>query len=198
VNNGVTIGSTLVTAANSTVNALTVNASAVIGGALQVVGTSTTGNILPLSNAVSNIGSTTRQFNTVHAVATEALYADLAERYLADQDYEPGTVVIFGGEQEITTTIAYCDHRVAGAVSTEPAYLMNSASSGLPVALRGKIPVKVVGAVKKGDLLVTSTVAGHAEALNTSIYDLKGYTVFAKSLEDDANTDPRVIWAVII
>ena len=75
---------------------------------------------------------------------------------------------------------------------------MNSASSGLPVALRGKIPVKVVGAVKKGDLLVTSTVAGHAEPLNTNIYDLKGYAVFAKSLENDANTDPRVIWAVII
>lgn len=155
-----------------------------------------TGNIYPTTSNVSNIGSISSQYHTVFAVATAAQYADLAEKYEADADYGPGTVVVFGGEKEITVTTNFADNRVAGIISTDPAYLMNSQSIGLPVALRGKVPVKVVGAVAKGDLLVTSTVAGHAESLNFN--KPEPYTVVAKSLEDSRATESRTIIAVVL
>lgn len=211
VNTSGSFGTTLSAAGNTTVNGLTVNNSStmttlgvssnVTAGNLQVTGTTTlvtayTGNIYPTTSNVSNIGSSSSQYNTVFAVATAAQYADLAEKYEADADYEPGTVVVFGGSKEITVTTEFADTRVAGVISTDPAYLMNSQSTGLPVALRGKVPVKVVGAVAKGDLLVTSTVAGHAESLNFA--NPKPYTVVAKSLEDSRATEPRTIIAVVL
>ena len=89
-------------------------------------------------------------------VSTTARYADLAENYLADQDYEPGTVVKVGGSAEITEadTSAIA---LAGVISTAPAYLMNSAlDGGLPVALQGRVPVKVKGLVNKGEVVYAS------------------------------------------
>jgi hypothetical protein len=149
------------------------------------------------ANATGNIGSSTSYFNTIFAQSTSALYADLAERYSADAEYEPGTVLVFGGTAEVTVTTKESDTRVAGAVSTDPAYLMNAESNGVAVALRGKIPVKIIGAVEKGDLLVTSSVAGYAISVeNLKVYN--NYSVFAKSLESDDRTDARTIWAVIL
>jgi hypothetical protein len=84
----------------------------------------------------------------------------LAENYIADAEYEVGTVVVFGGVAEITVTSTHADHRVAGVVSGKPAYLMNASTPGTAVALRGRVPVKVSGPVVKGDLLVTSTMSG--------------------------------------
>jgi hypothetical protein len=155
------------------------------------------GNIINANgNGVGNIGSSSLYFNTVFATATTALYADLAENYLADTDYAPGTVVVFGGEQEITVTTEAADERVAGVVSTNPAYLMNSGEPGLPIALRGKVPVRVVGPVTKGDSLVTSTTPGVAFSVGRErIY---GQAVFAKSLESNNSDDEKVILAVII
>ena len=130
-----------------------------------------TGGIINLgANATGNIGSSTNYFNTVFAKATSAQYADLAERYQSDAEYEPGTVVVFGGTAEVTVTNTESDTRVAGAVSTDPAYLMNASTNGVAVALRGKIPVNLVGAVTKGDLLVTSTTKGDRKStrLNSS------------------------------
>lgn len=132
----------------------------------------------------------------MYAQATTALYADLAENYLADADYAPGTVVIFGGEKEITVTTEAADERVAGVVSTNPAYLMNSGEPGLPVALRGKVPVKVVGPVTKGDSLVTSTTAGVAVSVGRSREYAQA--VFAKALETDITDNEKVILAVIV
>jgi hypothetical protein len=149
------------------------------------------------ANATGNIGSSTNYFNTVFAKATSAQYADLAEIYQSDNLYNPGTVVIFGGLLEVTVTDKESDTRVAGAISTDPAYLMNAKSNGVVVALRGKIPVNLIGAVTKGDLLVTSKTAGYA----TSVKNLTNYdanAVFAKSLETDNNTTARTIWAVIL
>ena len=148
------------------------------------------------SNATGNIGSSSTYFNTVFATATTALYADLAEKYVADAEYAPSTVVIFGGEQEITVTTESADERVAGVISTNPAYLMNSGESGAPVALRGKVPVKVIGPVTKGDSLVTSTVAGTAMSVGRD----RSYAqaVFAKALETDITDNEKVILAVII
>jgi len=149
------------------------------------------------SNGSGNIGSSTTYFNTVFAKATSAQYADLAEIYQPDNFYYPGTVLVFGGSAEVTVTTKESDTRVAGAVSTDPAYLMNAKSDGVAIALRGKIPLKIVGAVEKGDLLVTSATAGHA----TSVKNLASYdpnAVFAKSMQTDSDTSERTIWAVIL
>ena len=94
--------------------------------------------------------------------ATQARYADLAEKYEADADYEPGTVLVIGGDKEVTVTDEPGSFAVAGVVSTDPAYLMNSEADGVAIALRGRIPCKVAGTCKKGDVLITSDTPGHA------------------------------------
>lgn len=97
--------------------------------------------------------------------ASSALYADLAERYESDSIYEVGTVVVIGGEKEVTTTTVRANTAVAGIVSTNPAYRMN-AGAGTDethpyIALKGRVPCKVIGPISKGNLVVTSEVAGH-------------------------------------
>jgi hypothetical protein len=171
---------------------------AIVGSNLSVsTGTITCGNIVNANaNGVGNIGSSTTYFNTLFAKATSAEYADLAEHYESDFEYAPGTVVVFGGSKEITVTNAKADARVAGAVSTNPAYLMNTQCAGLPIALRGRVPVQVVGPVTKGDSLVTSSEPGYAESVgqDTSC----GQAVFAKSLETNLETGKKTITAVIL
>ena len=98
--------------------------------------------------------------------ATSARYADLAEKYETDEILEAGTVVCFGGDKEVTACASDAHHAVAGVISTDPAYMMNSDAEGQYVALAGRVPCKVVGPVAKGDLLVTSDVKGHAKADN--------------------------------
>ena len=102
---------------------------------------------------------------------------------------------------DLTTTADFSFYGVgvgrgAGAVSTNPAHLMNAASPGLPVALRGRVPVNVVGAVVKGDSLVTSSTAGHAQSVGRS--RLYGQAVFAKALETNLEDGKKIIIAVII
>jgi hypothetical protein len=130
-------------------------------------GSVTLGNIVNANaNGVGNIGSSTTYFNTVFAKATSAQYADLAEMYEADQIIEPGTVVCFGGAKEVTMCAEDACRRVAGVVSTNPSYLMNSGQTGdhvVPVALQGRVPVKVTGLVRKGDMMV-ATSNGRARA----------------------------------
>jgi hypothetical protein len=199
---GIITGSSASVTGTVTGNSVTGNvisaAGNITGGNLSVsTGTITTGNIVNSNgNGVGNIGSASTYFNTVFAKATSAQYADLAENYTADADYAPGTVVIFGGEKEITVTTQAADERVAGAISTNPAYLMNSGQPGLALALRGKVPVRVVGAVAKGDSLVTSTTPGAAASVGRS----RDYAqaVFAKALETDNSNGEKVILAVII
>lgn len=133
--------------------------------------------------------------NVFQGVASSAKYADLAEKYVPDADYETATVVVFGGENEISVTEKYADTRVAGVISEFPAYLMNSESPGKPVALRGKVPVKVVGKVQKGDLLVTSNVPGFAQA---AVANFSANAVFAKSIENKETDTPGTVIAVIL
>jgi hypothetical protein len=92
--------------------------------------------------------------------ATRARYADLAEKYLTDQEYETGTVVMVGGEQEVTIVTGN-DCYVLGVISANPAYLMNSSSKGQAVGLTGRLPVKIKGSVKKGQP-IWPTENGHA------------------------------------
>ena len=137
------------------------------------------------------------QAGTVYATATTAQYADLAEIYEADDNYEPGTVVVFGGDKEVTTTSMLADHRVAGVVSTNPAYLMNKDANGVAVALRGKVPCKVEGAVKKGDILVSNVKPGTATALAPESANPPAWCIIGKSLENSTDTGIKVINIVV-
>jgi hypothetical protein len=125
------------------------------------------------SNGVGNIGTATSVFNTVFAKATSAQYADVAEQYLADADYPPGTVLIFGGEQEVTADIVSHSTAIAGVVSENPSYLMNSGLQGqhvVSVALLGRVSCQVQGTIRKGDLLVASNSSGVAQRLDPAQY----------------------------
>jgi hypothetical protein len=145
-----------------------VTGAGITGTSLTVsTGNVTLGNIVNAgANLTGNIGSATGYFNTVFAKATSAQYADLAEWYEADGDYEPGTVLIFGGDREVTMAIGINDVRVAGVVSTNPAHIMNSglkAPHTAALALTGRVPTLVVGPVAKGDMMVTAG-GGRAQA----------------------------------
>jgi hypothetical protein len=168
----------------TTTGALTVNSS---NGVTAIINGGTTGT--------GNIGSSTTTFNTVFAKATTAQYADLAEMYVADQNYPPGTVVVFGGENEITISANSHDPGVAGIISTDPAYLMNNAQSGthvLPVALTGRVPCRVVGTIRKGDRLVASGLyPGVATGLNKESYEPG--CIIGKALVDYQSTDVGII-----
>ena len=154
------------------------------------------GNIIPTSNLAFNIGSITSWYNTFYGKSTQAQYADLAERYVADAEYDVGTVLVFGGKQEVTVTTQFADHRVAGVVSGQPAYLMNAVAPGTAIALRGRVPVKVIGPVHKGDLLVTSDLEGHAVSVGGDTSH--GIKIFAKSLETNGELGEKIIEAVIL
>ena len=155
------------------------------------------GNIVPFgANITYNLGSTTNWWKTFYGVSSQAQYADLAENYVADQNYSPGTVVVFGGSAEITTTDTFADTRVAGVISHNPGYLMNAANPGLPVALRGRVPIKLLGAVSKGDLLVTSAQTGCAQSVGQQ--NSYGHAIFAKSLVTDGRNGVKIIEAVIL
>ena len=139
-------------------------------------------NVMPTANATANIGSSTAYFNTVFGKATTAQYADLAELYSADAKYEPGTVLDFGGTNEVTISSVSSSTRVAGVVSTNPAHLMNSVLESehkVAVALTGRVPTSVVGTVRKGDMMVTAG-NGYAQA---SAAPAMG-TVIGKALEN--------------
>lgn len=145
------------------------------------------------ANGVGNIGSSTTYFNTVFAKATSAQYADLAEMYLADHHYEPGTVLVFGGIKEVTISDIDHDPRAAGVVSTQPSYLMNSGLSGkypVELALTGRVPCQVQGPVEKGDRLVNIS-PGIAGRLDPDKYQVG--CVIGKSLEVIANTSIQMI-----
>jgi hypothetical protein len=121
--------------------------------------------------------------------ATQAQYADLAEVYKADAIYETGTVLVFGGEQEVTVSNTYMDTKVAGVISEKPAYLMNSdleTEYRAVLALQGRVPAKVIGPVGKGDMLVTAP-NGHVTACNSPIVG----SVIGKSLENFTATDDQ-------
>jgi len=104
----------------------------------------------------------------IRGVAVEAEFADVAEIYVGDASYEPGTLVSLGGPAEITQTTNYADTNIFGIVSTRPAYLMNAKKkkekNALPIAVAGRIPVKVKGIVNRGDRLVSSDIPGVAQA----------------------------------
>lgn len=151
-------------------------------------------DIIPTTGTL-NLGSASATFGTFFGEATSARYADLAEIYSADADYEPGTVVKIGGSAEVTQTTSFNDPEVFGVVSTNPAYLMNSEAEGVAVALTGRVPVKVEGRIKKGERLVSGTKPGYAKALMKNEYDMR--CVIGRALQDKDTFDDDVVEAVI-
>jgi hypothetical protein len=146
---------------------------------------------IPLSNTTTGrVGLVTSSSfyytnnGVLNATATAAYYADLAERYEADAVYDEGTVLIIGGDKEVTVTSQFADTRVAGIVSKNPAYLMNKDAgtdeSHPAIALKGRVPCKVQGYIKKGDLIVTSSTPGYGIAAN----HVFGGAIVGKALEE--------------
>ena len=158
--------------AASTVGGVITGSSISVTGAVtgtNIEGTVYTNSIINTgSNASGNIGSSVGYFNTVFAQATTALYADLAEKYTTDAEYAPGTIVSFGGDAEVTISLTDADPLIAGVVSTDPAYLMNSGLTGdhvVAVALTGRVPCRVEGPVTRGAMMVSAgTGRARAEA----------------------------------
>lgn len=150
------------------------------------------------ANAVGNIGSASSYFNTVFATATTALYADVAERFHADETYAPGTVVELGGPNEITISQSELSENVFGVISTRAAYLMNAGAgtdaTHPPVAMTGRVPVRVIGSVHKGDRLV-SAGSGLARAARRD--EITAYNVIGRSLQDKMSQEEGTVEAIV-
>jgi len=138
------------------------------------------GHLVPTLDNTYDLGTSSLKWRNLYGTSTTAQYSDLAELYTADATYEPGTVVTFGGDAEITMSTETMDSRIAGVVSTAPAYLMNGdLENGTALALTGRVPVKVTGTIRKGDMLV-SAGEGYAKAESNPRLG----SVIGKALED--------------
>lgn len=161
-------------------------------------GLTISGNIVPSANLTYNIGSPTAYWNNVYGTSIHAQYADLAERFEADAEYEPGTVVEMGGPAEITAVGTDLSEEVFGVISTNAAYLMNSGagtdSTHPPIAVQGRVPVKVTGIIHKGDRLVS---AGNGIARAGKKSEITTWNVIGRALEDKTTTGLGMIEAVV-
>jgi hypothetical protein len=135
-------------------------------GAVTITSNATSANTA--STIVARDGSGNFTAGVITATATAARYADLAENYSTDSELDAGTVVQFGGDAEVHACNTEGTHAVAGVISTDPAYLMNADGDGQAVALTGRVPCTVSGPVATGDLLVASSLDGHAKSDNNA------------------------------
>jgi len=162
-----------------------------------------TGETLQTAFPIINIGITMNSGTgyKFHGTATTAQYADLAELYVSDASYEPGTVVKIGGEAEVTQTTELFCANVFGIVSTDPAYLMNSMCEGttVAVALTGRVPCKVIGLVKKGDRILASEEPGVARVpTDYEMRDVKDwYRIVGRALEDKTTEGIGLVEVVV-
>jgi hypothetical protein len=123
----------------------------------------------------------------------QATYADLAEKYLSDEFYEPGTVLVFGGTKEVTISTELGARNIAGVVSSYPAYVLNAECHGPEVALLGRVPCRVVGKIKKGDMMIASSMPGVATASD----DPRMGSVIGKALADYDSENVGLIEVVV-
>jgi hypothetical protein len=154
----------------------------------------TTGSLVATSlstGSSSTAGTITGNWSLTSGSRLEATYADLAEKYLTDKEYEVGTVISIGGELEATAS-SFGD-RAIGVISNNYAYLMNAESEGQPVGLKGRVPVKVVGTIKKGQRLVATD---NGCAILATIHQYSD--VFAVALESSNDTSVKLIECVIL
>ena len=136
--------------------------------------------------------------NVVHATATAAQYADLAERYATDTPLETGEVVILGGKEEITKCMEAKSNAVLGVVSDSPAYLMNSEAGNNDthpaIALKGRVPVKVTGQGLAGDRIVS---AGWGEARTATLEECTTFNVVGRLIKDKYNEQTALVECII-
>ena len=175
------------------INGLSVTGDGVFGGNLSL-----SGNVVPSANLTYNLGSPTTWWNNIYGTAVHAQYADLAERFAADAEYESGTVVEMGGPNEITAAVADLSEDVFGVISTKAAYLMNSAagtdSTHPPIAVQGRVPVRVTGIINKGDRLVS---AGNGVARAGQRSEITAWNVIGRALENKTSPGEGIIEAVV-
>ena len=160
--------------------------SLLVQGSYRLATTLATINTVAARDASGDISA-----NVFQGTATTARFADLAEKYLADAEYAPGTVMVVGGDKEVTASS--WGKRAIGAVSTNPAYMMNSElEGGTYVALKGRVPVKVIGSVKKGDNLIAANDGCASVGVHHST------DVFAIALESNSDSGVKLIEAIIL
>ena len=198
----VTLGRTVPNGDDSTKIATTAWVS---DNALLLDGSQTmSGDILPTSDSTYDLGSATFKWANVYAdtlngTAVEALYADLAERFESDAAYEVGTVVALGGAAEVTAVTEEASEAVFGVVSGKAAYLMNagagSSETHPAIAMTGRVPVRVIGTVLKGQRLISSNVPGVARAATEG--EATGFNVIGRALKDKYTKDEGTVMAVV-
>ena len=156
------------------------------GTAYRQASTGSDNNTIAVRNSVGDLYATLFQ-----GTATAARYADLAEKYLADKEYDVGTVMMVGGDAEVTAAIY--GKRAIGVISANPAFMMNKdLEGGIYVALKGRVPVKIKGKVRKGEELVATDtgVAIVARDFETRI--------FAVALESNDSEEIKLVEAIIL
>ena len=158
----------------------------------------TTAVVNGAGNGVGNIGSSTGYFNRIFAVATSALYADVAERFESDELLDPGTVVELGGSKEITRSRVELSENVFGVISTRPAFTMNGGAgeddTHPAVAMTGRVPVKVTGIINKGDRLVS---AGDGIARAAQPGEATSFNVIGRALVSKPTNDLGTVEAIV-
>jgi hypothetical protein len=178
-------------ASNYSTNSVFSNSASYLGN--YVASVTNTASTLVARDTTGNIF-----VNRVIGTATSALYSDLAERYAADNAYEPGTVVELGGTAEVTSVVNELSDNVFGVVSTSPAYLMNREAGNdvthPAIAMTGRVPVKVTGFVNKGDRLVS---AGNGIARTGTVNEITVWNVIGRSLENKYTDGPGLVEAVV-
>lgn len=174
-----------------------------VGNAIPSTGAFTTltvnTSLVPVGgNSSVNLGSVTAWFNNIYGTAIHAQYADLAERFWADAEYPAGTVVEMGGVNEITKVVAELSDKVFGVISTNAAYLMNSGAGDdathPPIAMSGRVPVRVIGLISKGDRLVS---AGNGLARSALASELTPFNVIGRALVDKTEASEGIIEAIV-
>ena len=197
---GVTTAALTIAASTNTItvgNALAVTGPATVSGVL------TTSTVLPSGNVTVNIGSATARYANVFAQffvgqAITSQYADLAERFAADTVYQPGTVVQLGGSAEITAAMEELTEDVFGVISTRAGFLMNGEAGDNfthpPVAMSGRVPVRVIGQVRKGDRLVS---AGNGLARAALKGEYSPFNVIGRALEEKTTVDEGTVEAIV-
>ena len=179
-----------------------VNVGGVLTPALSIVGTTAAVGVVGITNlngnGVGNIGSSSGYFNTVFAKATSAQYADVAERFAIDVEQPAGTVVELGGTAEITCAVEELSEKVFGVISTQAAYLMNSGAgtdaTHPPIAMTGRVPVRVVGSIRKGDRLVS---AGNGVARAARAGEATAFNTLGRALHDKLEDNEGVVEAIV-
>jgi hypothetical protein len=194
-----TIGQTLgVTGATTLNSTLAVTAGSTFTGAVAVNNTLTVqaGQALVTNNITTGgsgtAGTMTGTWTLSAGSRFQATYADLAERYKSDENYEPGTVLMIGGEAEVTVATLKGKNKLAGIVSTNPAYVLNAMEQGsVIIGLAGRVPCFVVGKIEKGDMLTISAIPGVATSTEEPI------AVIGRALENYDSNEVGMIEVMI-